>query len=158
MPNHFLDRLLDAVEAVAVTLWVGGLWVIGYLAAPALFANLADRVLAGALAGKLFTGIAWTGFACGAAYLAARGFRVGRGALLQPGVWIACAMLALSAAGHFAVQPALQRLKDDVSPAPVMESRNREAFGRWHGISSGIYLLQGLLGLVLVIRRGSGRP
>jgi len=63
-------------------------------------------------------------------------------------------MLVLGATGQFGVQPVLQRLKDEVAPLPVMESRNRASFGRWHGVSSGIYLMQSLLGLALVIRRG----
>jgi len=149
-----LDPVLDAVEAIAVVLWVGGLWTIGYLVAPALFANLADRMLAGALAGKLFGLMAWVGFGCGGALLVIRFLRASGGALRQPGAWIVAAMLALSAAGHFGVQPVLQRLKDQVSPLPVMESRNRAAFGRWHGVSGGLYLVQSLLGLTLVIRRG----
>ncbi len=149
-----MDHVLDAVEAVAVVLWVGGLWVIGYLVAPTLFSSLADRVLAGALAGRLFAAIAWTGFACGGAFLAVRFSRAGRRGLEQPAVWIVVAMLVLGATGQFGVQPVLQRLKDEVAPSPVMESRNRASFGRWHGVSSGIYLMQSLLGLALVIRRG----
>ena len=37
---------------------MGGLWAIGYLAAPVLFASLGDKMLAGMLAGKMFTWIA----------------------------------------------------------------------------------------------------
>lgn len=149
-----MSNLLNALEAAAVTLWVGGLWAIGYMAAPTLFASLSDRMLAGALAGKLFAAMAWIGLGCGVVFLALRGLRFGRAALRQLGVWMVCAMVVLAAVGHFAVQPVLQRLKDEVSPTPVMESRNGQAFARWHGVSSGLYLVQSLLGLALVIRRG----
>jgi hypothetical protein len=47
----------DLLAAWALTLWVGGFWAIGYLAAPMLFYNLDDRMLAGMLAGKMFTGM-----------------------------------------------------------------------------------------------------
>ena len=45
-------------ERVLLTLWVGGLWAIGYMVAPALFATLEDRALAGNLAGLMFEIIA----------------------------------------------------------------------------------------------------
>ena len=46
----FVRRLSESLYALAVTLWVGGLWAIGFMAAPALFASLKDRVLAGEVA------------------------------------------------------------------------------------------------------------
>lgn len=149
-----MAKLADSLESVLVTLWVGGLWVIGYLAAPMLFAAIPDRMLAGAAAGRLFTGIAWIGIACGIVLLALRALRL-RGAATTGSrqAWLVVAMLALTLAGHFGVQPVLQRLKDEVAPAPVMESANRDAFGRWHGVSSGLYLVQSLLGLALVVTR-----
>ena len=42
----FVRRLSESFYSLAVTLWVGGLWAIGFIAAPALFASLKDRVLA----------------------------------------------------------------------------------------------------------------
>jgi hypothetical protein len=148
-----MDRFLDALEAAAITLWVGGLWVIGYVAVPILFASLPDRVLAGALAGKLFGAVAWVGIGCGALLLVLALWHSGGAALRQWQPWLMAAMLALTLAGHFGVQPVLQRLKDEVAPEPVMESPNRAAFGLWHGISSGIYLFQSVLGLALVVMR-----
>ena len=56
-----LRRLSDALYFATLTLWVGGLWAIGYLVAPTLFATLADRQLAAMLAGKLFILIGWVG-------------------------------------------------------------------------------------------------
>lgn len=151
-----MSNLLNAIEAAAITLWVGGLWAIGYLAAPLLFATLPDRVLAGVAAGRLFAGIAWIGLACALLLLGLRALRNGGPVLRDRQSWLVAAMLALTLGGHFGVQPVLQRLKDEVAPAPVMESRNREAFGRWHGVSSGIYLVQSLLGLALVVIRARG--
>jgi uncharacterized membrane protein len=64
-----MRRLADALYDVALTLWVGGLWTIGYLVAPSLFSTLSDnRQLAGQLAGRLFELIGWVGLAC-ASYL-----------------------------------------------------------------------------------------
>ena len=64
-----MRRLADALCTVALTLWVGGLWTMGYLVAPTLFRSLSsDRPLAGRLAGQLFELIGWVGLGC-AAYL-----------------------------------------------------------------------------------------
>ena len=52
-------------ERILLTLWVGGLWAIGYIAAPTLFAMLDDRKLAGALAGQMFHIISYIGLVCG---------------------------------------------------------------------------------------------
>ena len=38
-------------ERFLLTLWVGGLWIIGYLVTPVLFKTLDNRQLAGELAG-----------------------------------------------------------------------------------------------------------
>lgn len=148
-----MSKFVDYLESVLVTLWVGGMWAIGYLAAPMLFATLPERMLAGAVAGQLFRAIAWTGIACGILLLMLRALRLRAAATGDRQFRVVAAMLALTLAGHFGVQPVLQRLKDEVAPAPVMESRNRDAFGRWHGASSGIYLVQSLLGLALVVMR-----
>ncbi|HEY9151095.1 MAG TPA: DUF4149 domain-containing protein, partial [Gammaproteobacteria bacterium] len=52
-------------ERILLTLWVGGLWAIGFIAAPILFAVLEDRTLAGTLAGEMFRALAWLGLVCG---------------------------------------------------------------------------------------------
>jgi hypothetical protein len=61
-------KLSEALYFILIALWVGGMWAIGYLAAPVLFASLGDRQLAGMVAGKLFALIGWVGLGS-AAYL-----------------------------------------------------------------------------------------
>ena len=58
-----MRRLSEALYLVAITLWVGGMWAIGYMVAPVLFSSLGDRQLAGLVAGKLFSLIGWVGLA-----------------------------------------------------------------------------------------------
>ena len=151
--------LASALYNIAVALWVGGLFATGYLAAPVLFSQLADRSVAGAVAGAMFSVIAWVGLGCGTYLilfvLAGKGWRA-----IQSGVfWIVLLMLALTAAGHFGVQPILAQLKADALPRQVMESALRDRFSTWHGVSSALYLVQSLLGIALVIlqERGKGR-
>ena len=50
-----MRRIADASFLLALTAWVGALWAIGYIAAPLLFAHLADRATAGSLAGSMFS-------------------------------------------------------------------------------------------------------
>ena len=149
----------SALYNIAVALWVGGLLAIGYLAAPVLFSRIADRGVAGTVAGAMFSVMAWVGLVCGTYLilfvLAGKGWRA-----IQSGVfWIVLLMLALTAAGHFGVQPILAQLKADALPRQVMESALRDRFSTWHGVSSALYLVQSLLGIALVLlqERGKGR-
>lgn len=150
-----MNRLPDLLAAWALTLWVGGLWAVGYLAAPTLFYSLDDRVLAGMLAGRMFGYIAWVGLVCGVWLLLIRLARLGGTALKQGFFWIVLIMLLLSLAQQFGIQPILQQLKDQALPKDVMESLFRDRFTAWHGVSSAVYLIQSLLGLAAVAKQAS---
>ena len=150
-----MKRLPDLLTAWAVVFWVGGLWAVGYLAAPVLFYNLEDRMLAGMLAGKMFGIMAWVGIVCGIWLLLFRLSRSGGDALKQGFFWIAVLMLLLTLAGHFGIEPIMARLKEAAMPKDVMESLLRDRFATWHGISSAVYLIQSLLGLALVAKQHS---
>lgn len=154
-----MRALASALYSIAVAVWVGGLLAIGFIAAPVLFAQIADRAVAGNLAGAMFTVTAWVGLACGTYLLLfvlfAKGWRS-----VQSGVfWIVVVMLALTVAGHFGVQPILEQLKADALPRRIMESALRERFNTWHGVSTALYVAQSLLGIALVLlqERGRGR-
>ncbi|MBZ0104491.1 MAG: DUF4149 domain-containing protein [Sulfuricella denitrificans] len=151
-----MNRFADKLALVSITLWVGALWAIGYLAAPVLFSVLDDKSLAGMLAGRMFTLVAYVGMGSGAYLLVHRLVGFGSGALKQGFFWAALAMLLLAVAGHFGIQPILESLKNQALPKEVMESMFRDRFARWHGVSSIVYLIQSLLGVVLVLapRRG----
>lgn len=151
-----MNRFADKLAWVAITLWVGALWAIGYLAAPVLFSALGDKSMAGMLAGRMFTIISYIGMACGFYLLIHRLASFGGGALKQGFFWAALVMLLLAVASHFGIQPILEGLKEQALPKEVMESMFRDRFVRWHGISSIVYLVQSVLGLVLVLapRRG----
>ncbi len=150
-----MKSLPDLLAAWAVTLWVGALWAIGYLAAPTLFYNLDDRVMAGFLAGRMFTWVALLGMACAAWLLLFRLSRFGAGALKQAFFWITLTMLLLTLAQHFGIQPIMQQLKDQALPQDVMQSLFRDRFQAWHGVSSVVYLIESLLGLALVAKQSS---
>jgi len=150
-----MKKFPDLLAAWAVVLWVGGLWAIGAIAAPILFYHLDDRILAGWLAGRMFEWMAWLGIVCATWLLLHRLGRHGGAAFKQVFFWIVVAMLLLDLAGHFGIQPILAELKGQAVPQEVMQSLVRDRFQTWHGIASGVYLLQALLGLWLVAKQSA---
>jgi hypothetical protein len=149
-----MRSIVDALQSITATLWVGGMWAIGFIVTPMLFATLPDRALAGLVAGKFFSLIAWTGIACAVYLLGYRLARDGTGALRQGLFWIVLLMLVLVIAGEFGVQPVLAALKEQALPKQVMESVLRDRFATWHGVASGLYVIQSVLGAALVILLG----
>ena len=147
----------DALHSVAVTLWVGGMWVVGFVVAPLLFSRLSDRVLAGMLAGRLFAIIAFIGIACAAYLLIYRLMRFGAAAFKQSFFWIVLLMLVLILVGEFGVQPILESLKAQALPKEVMASVFRKRFDTWHGVASGLYVIESLLGIALVVLQNKMR-
>ncbi len=146
-----MRRLSEALYLAAITVWVGGAWVVGYVAVPLLFSSLGDRQLAGMVAGKLFALIGWLGLGA-AAYLMV--FLIARWktqVLARSVFWLVLAAALLVATSQFGIQPAMAQLKADALPLDVMESTLRDRFVVWHGVSSILYLVQSLLGLGLVV-------
>ena len=143
--------MLSRLNLIVVTLWVGALWTTG-LTAYVLFDTLQDKQLAGSLAGKLFTIVSYIGMASAFYLLVQRLLDYGTGALKQGFFWAVFVMLLLILAGHFGIQPILAQLKADAMPADVMHSIFAQRFGKWHGIASVAYLVECLLGFVLVLK------
>lgn len=152
-----MKKLADALYSICITLWVGGLIGIGYIAVPVLFSRLADRSVAGSLAGSMFAIGGSIGLLC-ALYLLTYLFRIhGRSALRNPVTALVAAMLLLGVVGQFVIQPLIAGLRAEALPLPVMQSALAAEFSRWHGVSSVLYLIQVVLGLALVVLQGRGR-
>jgi len=145
-----------ALQSIAATLWVGGMWAIGFIVAPVLFATLPDRALAGLLAGKLFSLIAWTGMACAVLLVFCRWARHRSSVFRDPVLWILVAMLVLVLAGEFGVQPLLAGLRSQALPLPVMESAQRDNFVYWHTVAGILYAANCLLGGALIVLQALG--
>ncbi len=145
-----MKKYIDGVPVLASSAWVGGMWAIGYIAAPVLFQSLPDKALAGMVAGKMFAVTAYMGMVCAVILLAYFFVKQGRQCLGQGLFWIVVLMLLLTLLGQFGLQPLLADLKAQALPLYVMESAYADRFGLWHGISSMVFLLQSLLGAVLL--------
>ena len=137
---------------VMITAWVGGLWAIGYLAAPVLFYYSVDKQLAGILAGHLFTWMAYFGLASAVYLLIHLALQFGLSLFKQATLWALLVMLLLTLAGQFGIQPMIAEIKLQAMPADVMHSLFAERFKTWHGIASIAYLVQSLLGIVLILK------
>ncbi len=136
---------------IIITLWVGALWATG-LSAYVLFSSLQDKQLAGGLAGQLFNIVSYIGMASAFYLLIQRLLEYGTGALKHSFFWAVFVMLLLVLFGHFGVQPILAQLKADALPSDVMQSIFAERFGKWHGVASVAYVLECLLGFVVVLK------
>lgn len=134
-------------ERLLLTLWVGALWAIGYLAVPTLFALLDDRILAGVLAGRMFTLVSYLGLVCGTLLLLGTAVRQGRGVLRSVRGWLLLAMLLLVAAGEFGLQPLMAQLK---AQGLTEGSAQAAQFARLHGLASVLYLINSVCGLLLI--------
>ena len=146
-----MARIAEGLQFLAVTAWVGALWSVGLMVAPTLFHFLQDRMLAGSIAGRLFTYTALVGLACGAYLLLFRLVRFGSHAFRQGFFWLTLGMVIVAAVGQFGVQPILAGLREQALPRQVMESVLRDRFAAWHGVASVLYIIECGLGAGLVL-------
>lgn len=144
---HRVFRLLSAV-------WVGSLLTIGYAVAPVLFKTL-ERMTAGSVAAQLFRIEAILGVVCGVLLLALSNQQVRRGNSEYRRVrWIVAAMVVCVLVGYFALQPFMNALRVAAMDAgtDIANSPYASRFGMLHGVSSVFYLVESVLGLMLIWR------
>lgn len=147
--------MIDYAERLLLTLWVGSLWAVGYLAVPTLFTMLDDRMLAGMLAGRMFTAVSFIGLGVGTLLLL-RAWILEAAPLSQWRVRLLLMMLVIVLIGEFALQPMMAELK---AGGLVEGSDEAARFGLLHGVASILYLINSLAGMVLVVlyaRRSAG--
>ena len=135
---------VSRARLLVVTLWAGSLWTIGYMVAPTLFGTLSDRVLAGMIAGSMFTTGAWVSMACGVVTLGLLALSKDvtdqrrKTLCIIAGVMLACLLLS-----HFGLRPVMAELK---------QSGDKAKFGMLHGVSMVLYLVQSILAVFLVAK------
>lgn len=151
-PRH---TALQRLFLMLAGLWVGSLCTLGFLVIPTIFASLQDRQVAGMIAAAIFQAEAYVSvLVCVTLLLLAN-------ALIQRNVesyrsmrWVILVLLLISALTCFGLIPYMNALRQEalLLGIPVMASPSASLFGRLHGVSSGLFLLQSLLGLWMVWR------
>lgn len=131
-------------EKILLTIWVGGMWAIGYIVVPVLFQML-DKPVAGNVAGQLFSIISYLGLFSAIVLVI--------NILVQYGfdsrhwqLWVLIIMLFVIIIGQFVLHPMMTELK-----ASGLSEENATLFGRLHGTASALFLMNSLAGLVLVV-------
>ncbi|WP_206951627.1 DUF4149 domain-containing protein [Trinickia acidisoli] len=142
---HRVFRLL-------VLIWVGSALTIGYVVAPTLFTML-ERSVAGDVAARIFRIEAFVGVTCGILSLALGNMLVRRGGLCYRRLrWLIAGMLMCVLIGYFGLQPFMDALRTAARGAglDIAHSPYAARFGLLHGIATLFYVVETLLGVVLV--------
>lgn len=135
-------------ERLLVTLWVGSLLAIGYIAVPMAFVSLGDVALAGNYAGKLFSVVSLLGLGCGTILLIGKTLVYGRQVLTLWRVWLILLMLVLTLIFSVYLQPEIVIAKQLIG---LGNNTVVARFDTLHAISESLYLFLSLLGLALVV-------
>jgi hypothetical protein len=139
--------------------WLGAAILVAAVVAPAAFAVLPTRTLAGALVGRVLPALFWSGMVVGIAVAIF-------GRLTPPSSWRAggaLTLVAACAAAQLVIAPRINALRAHlVGPIDLLDPSDprRQAFGRLHGLSvawMGVGALAALVTLVLVARAPTSR-
>ena len=127
------------VQLALLLLWLGGAILFSAIVAPALFATLPTRTLAGAVVGRVLPAIFYSGMVVGVitAFLdwQARGEWSWRG-----GATMGLVMLVSCAVAQLVVSPRIERVRESIGGvienlAP--DDPRRAEFGKLHAVSVG---------------------
>ena len=142
-------RLATGLQRVLATAWVGGVWAVGFLVAPALFAVL-TRADAGRVAATIFARLHLFGLVAGGMLIGFVLYEHRRRAFRTRRFWLLTGMILLTAINHFGIAAAMQALR---GPGGVIAPSAASQFGLLHGVSSAVFLAVAFLGIWLVVGR-----
>ena len=145
------DRL-PAARVLVAALWAGALWVLGYVAAPAVF-SIASGTLAGDVVGAFLHRLAWISFACAALMLAlvriSPDLEAGSRRFLN---LLVLAMLACALVMYVGLQPAMAAMREAAGPEGIRASPLWTKFAIMHGVSQLFHLIESMLAAVLLVK------
>jgi hypothetical protein len=129
--------------------WLGATIIVGAVVAPAAFAVLPTRTLAGALVGRVLPPLFWSGVAVGlVAAVAARRSR-------RTVTFVAALVItAASLVAQLVIAPRIELVRasaDGPIDALARDDARRLAFGRLHGASVALLGLAGIAAAVTLI-------
>ncbi len=148
------------VQLVVLALWLGAAAFFSFAVAPALFATLPSRSLAGQVVGRTLPIVFYLGMIAGAVVVALQtaGARSG---IRDVRALCGCLMIAACAVAQFIIGRRIDRLRDEIG-VPIeslaVDDARRIAFGRLHGASVawlGLAMLAAAVALVTAWRAHS---
>ena len=135
-------------ERLLLTLWVGCLWAIGYLAVPMAFINLNDVPLAADYAGQLFFAVNVLGIGCALVLIVSKLIQYKTKALQSWRFFVLMLMFLLSVSFIAYLLPETNQIRQ-------LDWRSDQAlidqFDWLHSLSENAYLMLSLLGLALIL-------
>jgi cation transport ATPase len=143
-------KLTDNLCAIIITFWVGGLWITSVWAY-VLFKTMTDHQMAGEIAGHLFNIMSYIGFYSAVILLAQRLLFNPFKTLKLSYFWVLVMMLFFVLLGHYFIQPTIAEIKQSALPLDVMKSEHAGKFNTWHTIASVVYMVECVLGMILVV-------
>jgi hypothetical protein len=145
-------RRLSAARLLVACLWAGALWVLGYIAAPAVF-SVAGGTLAGDIVGAFLRRLAWISVACAVLMLVlvrvSPDLEAGRRRFLS---LLVLAMLACALVMFVGLQPAMAAMREAAGPEGIRASPLWTRFAVMHGVSQLFHLIESVLAAVLVLK------
>lgn len=147
-PNHnYRELILIKLSTFALVLWAGATWAAGYIFAPVFFASFPKEV-AGEAAGLAFNAVNILSLICAAVMLFDLRIRFSKQLQHQRDLWWIVGVVFLVLVQYIGLAPKMAALKMLFPSQQALTD-----FGRLHGVSQVIYLLQSAGLAVLVWRR-----
>ena len=146
-----MSSFLKNLNIIIATLWIGGLWTM-LMVTIILFEKIPSSYIAGNLAADMFQFMNYFGFGS-VIFIILTNFKLNRFKFLKESVfWILLLITSLILLNYFGIQPLLDSFKVDALPKEVMESVFADRFSTWHGIASISYLIECILGILLILK------
>ena len=143
---------IPAARLLVAALWAGAVWLLGYVAAPAVFGIVSGPV-AGDIVGAFLRRLAWISIACAALMLvlvqASTDLERGRRRFLQ---MLVLAMLACALVMYVGLQPAMAHMRELAGPGGVRASPYWTQFAVMHGVSQLFHVIESVLAAFLVLK------
>jgi hypothetical protein len=152
-----MRRQPELIQLIALSVWLGAATFFSAAVAPALFASLPSRTLAGEVVGRLLPSIFYAGILAGILLIVTQWRETRewnwRGRETAGGVMaLACAI------AQFVIAPRIERIRAEIGgPIEVLSTDDvrRIAFGRLHGASVawlGVAMLAAAVGAIAAAR------
>ena len=141
------------VELALVSCWIGAVLLFTTAVAPAAFAALPSRALAGAVVGRVLPVLFLVGLLIGLVVLAVE-LANGRRALFGSRLLGATALALSCGFAQFVVAPRIDRLRTSVGGSLeglAADDARRGAFGRLHAFSVGCLAAGGIAAVVVAV-------